>query len=249
MISHERRMWSSQNLLASTRPGNSKCALFIHGLGGNNHNYWGPVQNFLTNDDRLSSLDVYFWMYRSSHRTVWPRAWRRLSEEERLPTIEAITAALQYLIIGLEQQFHYTDFALFGHSLGGIISLLATETLIKDQTAPISRLCLNATPHRPPLLARILRRCQFGLNPQIASLADRSLYAEKMRGALEYLAAQKVHVDYLSCIGDYIVDIYINLPFSSIGYLQAPHNWMHDLVDIRDRRYLELINFLSARGR
>jgi hypothetical protein len=242
-MSFQRRARESATLCRYVFDQNVTCIFFVHGLAGNNHSYWANVKNYLLYDDRLGSVDFFFWGYKSSKSVVIPKTLS-IGSEERLSTIEELASALAYTIKATVNECGYTKVSLFAHSLGGIISLLACEKMVASGASQILSICVNATPLRPPLLAKIATSMQFGLNPQIRALANLKTFSLDMHRAVTFLVGKNIHVRYMHCIGDYLVKLYSEVPFSERVSCAGPHNWMENVKGYQDPTYSHVVRFV-----
>ena len=226
------------------RPGTRRCAFFIHGLGGNNTaQYWGRLIDLLPYDDDLVSSDFCFWGYKSSRYGAWPKL-TQLSTSERLATIPDLAMTLRSDVERIVKEHNYSSILLFGHSLGGLLSLECCSQMRRStQRDVVKSVCLNATPLKPNLLARVATSLFQDFNPQTQYLADLG----QIETTLKTVATlrKRCDVTYIYCANDWLLQSYEKFGFTKTEGIQAPHTWMQSVKNRDDTNYKIISAYLK----
>jgi pimeloyl-ACP methyl ester carboxylesterase len=225
-------------------PHNKRAVFLVHGLGGNNtEKYWGRLIELMNYDSRLKEHDFYYWRYKTSRWITWPPITRP-SKKERISTVPEVALALADDLLSLTAERSYTAVSMIGHSLGGLISLLAGEILATGGRVPLRSICAMASPTRDIFWAWMANAIFQDMNPHIHFLAQSS----EIRGVLEKITklnAGNIHTSYMHFIGDGFLYTYRRHQFSEFIAMQGPHSWMPIVRDRDHTNYRLLTSYIK----
>ena len=208
-----RRISPSESFARYTIEGNKTCIFFVHGLNGDNDGYWGKMKDDLLYDERMRDVDFAFYGYQSTLALSLPR-FTEISRSTKVPSVDDIVLSLISYVQAAVADERYCRISIFGHSLGGLVALLAAVKIVRAGF-PLRSVCVNATPLRPPLLAQIGSWLLGRLRPHLNALSkSQPKSGGSIYKSVQALSDEGVYVRYMHCIGDYLVKIYGEAPFS-----------------------------------
>jgi pimeloyl-ACP methyl ester carboxylesterase len=146
-----------------------------------------------------------------------------------------VGAALGTHLQQLFSQYGYQKLSVVGHSLGGLLALIALSHLPKS--VPLTNVWLLASPLHPSAYATWAARFFRQLNPHIYFLSREALIRGALSRGLAASQARTCRTVYMRCINDALVRLYRELPFSEVVEMQGAHNWMVSVLSRADDNY------------
>lgn len=106
--------------------------LFVHGLGADNHDWWGTTKDFLFHDEdiKANNYSIEFFNYATDKFTSYPNSIKNMfGLGSRLASLDDLGGQLVSKIKIMMQFKKYNCIKLFGHSMGGLVISVALYKL------------------------------------------------------------------------------------------------------------------------
>lgn len=228
--------------------GSSEAVIAIHGFGGSRtERYWGNIPKLMSYDVDFDGIDLFFWGYATSllpfaNILALPLRGRRIA------SLEEVARDLSSFILDIASEYDDARITLVGHSMGGIISILAVEQLLQQgRLDVIKSIHLLATPQSPPMLARIASRFLPG-NPHLSFMADPRRMHETMKVSLDNLSSRdgtdsmrhSLFTSYTHYSLDEVIRLEEDLHFSRRYNCEAKHSWTSKNIEKASAPYQAL---------
>lgn len=237
-----------ENFVKFYRKRNKSLVVFVHGLDGNNREYWGDLKTYLTAESKLHHVDFLFWRYPTNSQ-LYPNLFSTLRGKTKVPHVATISSELRTFLRDVQNESQYQKIAMFGHSLGGCVITEAIAAELESDpksSLQITSLLMNATPLSPKRLARIHTKLSFGQNPQVRYIASDQSMIVNLQNNVSMIREKGVHVGYMANTSDPIVSGKAQVEFDSRYQIDGGHTWFSEIANAQDTRIRIIANWIAA---